>query len=271
MRYALRRILWIVPTLGAISIVAFWLLTLGEGGHLLVTGVGAPEARERLEALPRFFNANPRNVRDLALEAAKSVAEAAPDAGAAETELVRLGGAALPHVLPRLDALEPAGRARVALALTPLARRMGLVTGRELDRPDSAVLFWTRYWQDRAIDFRPAVVRRLVRRVAERPSLRDDDVLQLDTYALAEIMDALGPVRGPDDVARVRRLVELSARATGLEWRIGAAASLDEAREIVRRWRSWWALSRADYVTSEPALDYAASSILLLATLEGGC
>jgi hypothetical protein len=28
---------------------------------------------------------------------------------------------------------------------------------------------------------------------------------------------------------------------------------------------------RADYVTSEPALDYAASSILLLATLEAGC
>jgi endoglucanase len=28
---------------------------------------------------------------------------------------------------------------------------------------------------------------------------------------------------------------------------------------------------RADYVTSEPALDYAAGSILLLATLEGGC
>jgi endoglucanase len=28
---------------------------------------------------------------------------------------------------------------------------------------------------------------------------------------------------------------------------------------------------RADYVTSEPALDYAASSILLQATLEGGC
>ena len=28
---------------------------------------------------------------------------------------------------------------------------------------------------------------------------------------------------------------------------------------------------RADYVTSEPALDYAAASILLLATLEGGC
>jgi endoglucanase len=28
---------------------------------------------------------------------------------------------------------------------------------------------------------------------------------------------------------------------------------------------------RADYVTSEPALDYAASSILLLATVEAGC
>jgi hypothetical protein len=28
---------------------------------------------------------------------------------------------------------------------------------------------------------------------------------------------------------------------------------------------------RADYVTSEPALDYAASSVLLLATLEQGC
>ena len=28
---------------------------------------------------------------------------------------------------------------------------------------------------------------------------------------------------------------------------------------------------RADYVTSEPALDYAAASVLLLATIEGGC
>jgi len=28
---------------------------------------------------------------------------------------------------------------------------------------------------------------------------------------------------------------------------------------------------RADYVTSEPALDYAAATILLLATLDAGC
>jgi ABC-type dipeptide/oligopeptide/nickel transport system permease component len=110
-------------------------------------------------------------------------------------------------------------------------------------------VFWTRYWQERAIDFRPAVVRRLVRRVADRPSLSGDDVLQLDTYALAEIADAFGTVSGPDDVARARRLGELASHATGLKWNVMAGASVEETRAVVTRWHSWWALYRSDYVT----------------------
>src|SRR5688500_15481689 len=160
MRYALRRILWIVPTLAAISVLAFWALTRSLGPPA-APELG-PAARQRLSELPRFVNPRPRTVRDLALEATLTVAENGPGVAAARAELVRLGGAALPHVLPRLDTLPPAGRARVAQALSPVARRMGVGSTAELESPDAAVVFWTRYWQDRAIDFRPAVMRRLV-------------------------------------------------------------------------------------------------------------
>src|SRR5688572_8662354 len=120
MRHVLRRILWIVPTLFVISVCAFWALTAGARFP-----VGHHDDADRhplfgAHAPPRFFNPNPTSVNDLAERAMTSIATNDADAALARVELVRLGGAALPYVLPKLDALDPTGRKRVALALAPL-------------------------------------------------------------------------------------------------------------------------------------------------------
>ncbi len=251
MRHALRRILWIVPTLVVISIAAFWLLSATIGwAPAAEPGLDPSSARQRLEKLPRFFNPDPENVRDLANRAVQRIAAGGPGARAAGTELARLGGAALPHILPKLDALPPGGRGRVALALAPVARRMGVGSPEDLATPASAVAFWTRYWQERAIDFRPAIVRRIVQRVAQRSSLmRREDISKLDTYALPELIHELGSIKSPDDVARVSRLTALASHVTGLPWMLRESASVDQARTVAGLWRQWWSLNRSRFVT----------------------
>lgn len=239
MRHALRRILWIVPTLFVISLGLFWLLS---AALLDEPGAGG--------ATPRFLNPRPSSVRDLALGAMRSIAADDENATAARQELARLGGAALPHVLPALDSLDPRGRARVALALAPVAKRMNVGSAEERDSPDAAVLFWSRFWQDRAIEFRPAVVKRAVARLAEKSTAgRREDVQQLDTFALPELLANMPPVDGPEDVKRVARLAAAAARITDRPGRVPKDASVQETRAIVRAWQSWWLEHRASYVT----------------------
>jgi ABC-type dipeptide/oligopeptide/nickel transport system permease component len=241
MRHTLRRILWIVPTLLLVSLVAFWVLTAGSGWHA---------GRQQGEALPRFFQPAPRSVRDLAQLTMQRAAKGGPEATVAAAELARLGGAALPFVLPALDGLSPSGRARVALALAPVARRMGVSSGEELQDPEAAVLFWTRFWQDRGIDFRPAVVKRAVRRLGMRSTVgRRDDVLQLDTYALPELVEAMGSVKSNADVGRVRRLAAAASHVTGLSVRVAKDASISDAREVASSWQRWWRKKKSDYTT----------------------
>src|SRR4051794_18007754 len=111
LRHALRRLLWTLPTLIGISLVAFFLLSFVpeptddpavvarlSGGEL------ARLRRERFLDLPRFVNLAPVDVRVRAARAARAVADDEPGADEARRELDRLGGAALPFVLPRFDA-----------------------------------------------------------------------------------------------------------------------------------------------------------------------
>ena len=118
---------------------------------------------ERPSDVALFVNLSPHSARELSLSATERVASGGPDSARAAGELARLGGAALPYVLPALDALSPAARGRVAVALAPVARRMDLADDTPLERPDSAISFWTRFWQDRGADFRAPVVRRKVK------------------------------------------------------------------------------------------------------------
>ncbi len=243
MREALRRILWIVPTLLTITVGAFW----------LVSKVGAPTAEAHRDELPLFINLEPQSGGDLAKAALRHVA-LNDDDGTARALLVRLGGSALPHVLPELDSLEPTGRGRVALALMPIAHRMRLASLDEAEDAEEAVVFWTRFWQDRNIDFRPSVVRRAVRRYSERPSdVRRSDIVQLDTFALPELIDVMRPVESPADVERVRRIAKLAHDVTGVGATVPVGATVEETRRVVDEWERWWGQHNAEYQSFDGA------------------
>ncbi|MBX3182145.1 MAG: ABC transporter permease subunit [Polyangiaceae bacterium] len=245
MRRALRRVLWIIPTLFALSLLGFWGVTSSLG---------------TTEGQARFFNPRPVHLGQLAERAMRRVAAGGADAEAAAAELVVLGGAALPTVLPLLDTLSPTERARVAVALKPLGERMGVGEPDELSDPEQAVLFWTRLWQDRALDFREQVAARAVSRLALKGSaLREGDVIALDTFALPELMRQLGDPAArelPSDerVARTERLTAALAHITGLGWELPSdRAEATEARAdaLADDYERWWRQSRARFTPRE--------------------
>ncbi|HEX7671165.1 MAG TPA: ABC transporter permease, partial [Polyangiaceae bacterium] len=135
LKEALRRLLWLGPTLLLVTIPGFWAVAKLED----------PMRSPENEPLPLFFNLRPTGAGERAVEAATRLA-AGPGTGAERT-LEALGGAALPHVLPLFDSLGPEARGRVAVALAPIGRRMGIGSASELDAPESAVLFWTQFWE----------------------------------------------------------------------------------------------------------------------------
>src|SRR5262245_20702656 len=115
MRRAVEKLSWLVFSLAVCSVVAFAALARLSD---LATG--------RRSDVPLLVNLDPRNARDLALQAEAAGARGGAASARGAAELERLGGAALPHVLGTLDALDPVARGRVSLALVPVARRMGL-------------------------------------------------------------------------------------------------------------------------------------------------
>lgn len=256
LRHAIRRLLWTLPTLLGISVLAFLLLSLvpDPTDSPTVQATMSPHdlakrRRERFLDRPRFIDPAPTDVRLRATAAVAAIADDGPLAEEARHELARLGGAALPHVLPGLDALGPEPRTRVALALAPIARRMGLAQSEEASDPARSVAFWTRFWDDRSIEFRQAVVRSAVRRLARYGSEpRAVELHALDTFALAEVLAALELPHDAASLDRARALVAIAAHATDRPDLIGPAADFVAARQCVERWRAFWSVYGADYV-----------------------
>ena len=171
--FALRRAIWAIPTLFGVSLVVFLLTTLlpDPEAETAVDARTEPEAialrlrideirRARFLDLPRLVNVSPRDVRTTVEECTAHIVAEDADRGFCEERLARIGGAALPHLLPRLDDIPPRARARIALALAPVARRMGIGSEPELTEGARAVLFWSRFWEDRSVDFTEPAVRR---------------------------------------------------------------------------------------------------------------
>jgi peptide/nickel transport system permease protein len=235
LRYALRRALWMLPTLVATTLVAFWFLSRMPGE------VSSAQ-------LPLFVNPSPRDVRSLAESSVDELAREV-EADGARDRLVILGGAALPFVLPRLESLGAGHRTRVALALEPVAARMGLLRSGRFSDGNEAVVFWERFWEEREVDFKPSVVRRAVRRMSASGSdARRTELVELDTFALDTLMDELGEVRTEQDVTRVRHLIDIASHVTGRADRIEKDSSPQLASRCVTRWRGWWLDARSDYV-----------------------
>lgn len=256
LRFALRRLLWTLPTLLGISLVTFFLLSFVPAptdDPRLAAGLSPEEVlhrrRERFLDLPRFVNFAPVDVRLRAERAAQAVAEGGADAEAGRRELERLGGAALPYVLPRFDTLPPDQRTRLALVLAPTAQRMGLARSGDATDPEHAVAFWSRLWDDRGVEFRQATVRSAVSRLERYgSSQRIADLLELDTFALDQVIGAMRTPEGSAGIDRDRALVEVAAHVTGRDDRIAPGASLEAAGACISRWRAFWAVYRSDYV-----------------------
>ena len=243
MRSVLRRLLWLGPALVVITMITFGALTL------------ALRVDAAADDLPLFFNPEPGALERRARSAVAAVAAAPQPVDEARAELARLGGAALPYVLPALDSLTPEGRVRVVRALRPVAERMGL----EIDpswEPSREVSFWTRFWEEHSIDYRPIVARRAVLRLLSKSTaLRDAEVRQLDTYALDELMRLMAPVETGADVDRVRRLSAIALDVLGGAptsrgaWIVTSDGGLGEARAVSATWADWWGLHRTLYRT----------------------
>lgn len=256
LRHALRRLLWTLPTLVGVSILCFLFLSFVPDitddpalAAALTSEELAAKRRERFLDLPRFLNFAPRDVRARATEAMAIVAAADEGHEQAAEELARLGGAALPYVLPALDALAPEPRGRVALALAPVAARMGLATAEEASDPTRAVALWTRFWDDRGVEFRSASVRSAVARLVRygTPS-RAAELRELDTFVLAPVLEALAPPANQAALDQARALIDVAAHVTGHDDRIAPGDTLERAGDIVERWRRFWNIHRSDFV-----------------------
>ena len=263
--FAIRRAIWAIPTLLGVSLVVFVLTTLlpdpgaSPGAVTTVTERVARDElrRSRFLDLPRLFNVAPRDVRSTVDRGVRAILEGREDAEFWKMRLATIGGAALPHVLPRLERLSPEEAAPLALALAPIARRMQVGSEEELKQPERAVLFWKRFWADRAVDFTEPSVRRSVKRFLERPSdMLERDLRLVDTFALRAIMVAL---EGPLDRPALERLTRLLTGLTGRGEAIDSAADQARARAVVADWLSWWFVHERDYVVLEGGLKLTAS------------
>ncbi len=245
-RAAIRSALGIALTLVAVSLGLLW----ASARYSARTGARpSPFA-----ALPLFVNRHPFGVRELSASAMRAVARGGAPAKPAAAELARLGGAALPYVLPALDTLDPDSRTRVALALTPVAERMEVANREDLVSGDQAVLFWTRFWQDRAIDFRAPAVRHLTARLAERSiALRREDLIHVDTFALPALIEVLGEVRTEADAARIARLNSVLMHVTGKIVPLSPSPGVEEARRAVDAWRDFWELHNSEFTPLDGA------------------
>lgn len=263
LRYALRKILWAIPTFFGVSLLIFLVTTLipdplAEGPAPAAVALRDPSAldaalerrRTHFLDLPRFLNPRPMDVAAYAGEALDELVAGGRASALAAHRLVKLGGAALPYVLPKLDNLPPEARGRVAVALGPLAERMGFGDPRLAD-PDRAALFWSRFWEDRALDFTEPSVRRAVHRLAlHGTDLREAELLEVDTFALSEIIPAM---KHTTDREALARLAAVASHVTERSVLIPEDADPAFARRAVADWDEWWYVHRTDYVRLEGA------------------
>ncbi len=251
----LRRLLWVPVTLVTVSFLTFLVLSLIPDPVIRAAALAGPEKedvarRERFLDLPLFWNLAPRDARARALAAWKHAGEESPLGDTARAELVRLGGAALPHVLPALDALAPEDRGRAARGLAPIAERMQLPGLDAASDATRASAYWLRFWDDRGIEFRRASVESAVERISRyRSESRAAELAELDTYALDALFASLPSPHDRATTEEARALVALAARATGRGDRIPEGASPEEAAAVVQRWRGFWEVYRLDFVT----------------------
>ncbi|MDB4935107.1 MAG: Dipeptide transport system permease protein DppB [Labilithrix sp.] len=264
--YALRRAIWAIPTLFGVSLVVFVLTTLLPDPALDEGGSPADVAhrlrldelrRARFLDLPRFVNVAPTDVRTGVDACIVHLVADDDDAELCEIRLAQIGGAGLPYLLPHLDTIPPTPRGRIAMALAPIARRMGVGDERELASPSSAALFWERFWEDRSVDFTAPAVHREVDRLVKRGSdLREEELRFVDTFALEQLVEAMRLTKDRDALVRLTRL---ASHVTERDVTVKPDDDAKRVRAVVSDWQSWWYVHDSDYVALQGGAKVTAS------------
>ena len=249
LRFLFRRLLWVVPAIAVVSLVLFYLLIDTPAMQEAGGDRGEALRQQRLSQLPLFINLTPRDVTSAANAAVDAIVSDDAERNAqGRSTLVRLGGAALPQVIPHLDTLSPNKRTRVALALAPVAVRAGLSRAHLAADPKHTVLYWTRFWQSHGVEFREATARSAVARFSRYGTdARASELRLLDTFTLPYLMEALPEQPDAGDIVAVRRIVGVMAAATERDARLPAGANAEQAEVLVAAWRRWWRVHAADY------------------------
>ena len=252
--FALRRAIWAIPTLFGVSLVVFLLTTLLPDPELDRTVIDNVEARFRLEEmrrsrfldLPRFVNVTPVDVRTRIDDCVAHIVAEDDEAPVCNKRIAQIGGAGLPFLLPRLDNIPPVPRGRIALALVPVAKRMGVGDPRDFEGADRAALFWERFWEDRSVDFTEPAVRREVDRLVKRADdAREEELRIVDTFALRQLIDKMKVTK---DKAILIRLTRLASHVTNRDLTVAEDMESSQVRAVVSDWQSWWYVHETDYI-----------------------
>jgi len=251
--FAFRRAIWAIPTLFGVSLVVFLLTSLlpDPASELPKDDVTAKLRAEDLRRarfldLPRFLNVAPVDVRTRIDDCITHMVTEDDEAPVCERRFAQIGGAGLPFLLPHLDDIPPAQRGKIALALAPVGRRMGVGEERDLTDPDRAALFWERFWEDRSVDFTEPAVRREVDRLVKRGNdLREEELRTVDTFALRQLIDAMKVTK---DRAVLARLTRLASHVADRDAIVAPEMTPAHARAVVSDWQSWWYVHETDYI-----------------------
>lgn len=228
-----------------------WLLVHLVVVTLVVFAVVGRSSRER--ALPLFINTNPILLGPHAWQLVETVGRGEAGSEAAASELLELGGSALPHILPKLDSLEPTSRSEVLRALAPLAVRMQQVAAEPLNGAELESL-WLTFWNDHSVDFHPAMARRVVRRFVQGPTpQRAQEVKRLDTFALSELLSELARLTReraePEAVQPLLTLMCSVVTSAGAPCPAPALETRAQVRPMMELWRAWWLRNHYRYET----------------------
>jgi peptide/nickel transport system permease protein len=123
---------------------------------------------------------------------------------------------------------------------------MGIASPEQLATPAAAALFWTRFWDDRSLDFTRTAIDRAVARLVEHGSdLREDDLVRLDTFALPAVIAAM---RTGSDRLTLTRLTRIAHHASERGRVVDDRSTLADVRRAVADWHEWWFSHETDFV-----------------------
>jgi len=266
-RFVIRRLAALIPTVIGISLVTFVLVNLAmtsaetsfAGGEAGVSAIDRETAEEIGRTyglhLPLFLNPMIEDVRTRTEQNLELLASE-ETRGRAIRDLSRTGGAVLPYLIPALGGLKGASREAALDALDEIAPRIDVEAALQV-APDRAA-FWTRYWDVYGSDFTPVRSARLVRRLIRRhDELVVDELHRLDTFCLPQLMDAL-----EEDlpIEAHARLVSLACELTGRDDPLERDASEAVHEMVLSRWHEWWR-QRYDMYTSFEGIDRVTGAV----------